>query len=206
MQRCLADAPLPDLVVVAQEKPAFLARTADQQWNVAGGVRGRRVEGLRRQVGPVHRRAEIVAVEQWQRRTPDRARRRRDCSREPLGRNLVQPVEVAARDAEFVQHGFGQRAGALAPAYPDRGAALDHGAVEQAARRRHGQQDADLPAAARLAEDRHVAGIAAEPLDIVAHPFERGDEVEHAGIAGLRVALAADIGEVRESRRCSGGG
>ncbi len=111
----------------------------------------------------------------------------------------MQPVAVAARDAEFLQHGFGQRVGALAGRDPDRGAALDHGAVEQAARRRHRQQDADLPAAARLAEDRDIAGIAAERLDIVAHPFERGDEVEHPGIAGMRVALAADIGEVQKA-------
>ena len=116
--KCLGDAPLPHLVVIGQEKAAFLARAADQQRDVVGDLRGRRVEGLRRQVGPVDDRAEIVAVEQRQRRTADRARGRRDRRREPVGRNLVQPLAFAARDAEFLQHGFGQRVGALAGARP----------------------------------------------------------------------------------------
>ena len=54
------------------------------------------------------------------------------------------------------------------------------------------EQRADLSAAARLAEDRDVARIAAEARGVVAHPFERGDEIEHADIARLREALAAD--------------
>ena len=68
--------------------------------------------------------------------------------------------------------------------------------MEQPARFRHREQHADFAAAARLAENRDIAGIAAEPLDIVAHPFERGDEIEGAGVAGMRIALAADRREI----------
>jgi hypothetical protein len=69
--------------------------------------------------------------------------------------------------------------------------------MKQALRRRHDQQRADLPAAARLAEDRDVGGIAAKRGDVVAHPFERGDHVERAGIARPGETLAADVVEMQ---------
>ncbi len=36
--------------------------------------------------------------------------------------------------------------------------------------------------AAGLTEDRHVAGISTELLDVVAHPFKRGDHVQRAAL------------------------
>jgi hypothetical protein len=57
--------------------------------------------------------------------------------------------------------------------------------VEQPLGRRHRQQRADLAAAARLAEDRHVARIAAEARGVVAHPLQRSDDVQHADVAGV---------------------
>src|SRR5581483_11464004 len=53
----------------------------------------------------------------------------------------------------------------------------------EAARRRHRHQHAYLRAAARLAEDGDVGGIASERRDIVAHPFERRHDIEHPGDA-----------------------
>ena len=50
------------------------------------------------------------------------------------------------------------------------GAALGDGPVEQPGRGRRAEQRADAHAARRLAEDRDVAGVAAEARDVVAHP------------------------------------
>src|SRR6516225_6448678 len=46
----------------------------------------------------------------------------------------------------------------------------------------------------------NIAGIAAEPLDIVAHPFERGHHVERAGIAGLGELRPAQLGKMHEAQ------
>src|SRR4030095_13506512 len=59
---------------------------------------------------------------------------------------------------------------------------------------------ADLAAAAGLAEDRDVAGIAAEALGIVAHPLQRGAHVERAGVAGLGKVLAAEVGKIHVTK------
>jgi hypothetical protein len=99
-------------------------------------------------------------------------------------------------EADFAQHRFRKLRGPLAVVEPDGRTPHYDGAVEQVARRRHRQQRAHLPAAARLAEDRHVAGIAAEALDVVAHPLQRRQHVERAGIAGLGESRAAKLGEV----------
>ncbi|MEZ5766059.1 MAG: hypothetical protein R3D69_18700 [Xanthobacteraceae bacterium] len=66
------------------------------------------------------------------------------------------------------------------------GAALHDGAVEQALGRRHRHDGRNLAAAARLAEDRDVAGVAAEFGDVVAHPGQRRNQIEHAGVRGFR--------------------
>ena len=68
--------------------------------------------------------------------------------------------------------------------------ALNNGLVEQALSRRHGHQRADLRSAAGLAEEGDIAGIAAERLGVVAHPFQRRDEVEQAGVGASGVILA----------------
>ena len=90
----------------------------------------------------------------------------------------------------MLQDGIGEPRRALALGEAHAGAALHDGLVEQALGARHGEEGADLSAAARLAEDRDVAGIAAEAGGMLAHPFERGDEIEQAGIARLGEALA----------------
>src|SRR5204862_2035727 len=57
------------------------------------------------------------------------------------------------------------------------------------------------PAAARLAEDRDVARIAAEGVDVVPHPLERHHDVLHPHVARLAVLLAASPGEVEKAER-----
>ena len=69
--------------------------------------------------------------------------------------------------------------------------------MEQPRGRGHGEQHADLVAAARLAEDHDVAGITAEAGDVVAHPPESSDEVEHPGVPAQRERLAAELGQVQ---------
>ena len=80
------------------------------------------------------------------------------------------------------------------------GAALDDRAMEQALAGRHRHHGRDLSAAAGLAEDRHVARVAAELADIVAHPFERRDEIEHAGVGSVR-KLRQQLAEIKEAER-----
>jgi hypothetical protein len=58
--------------------------------------------------------------------------------------------------------------------------------MKQPLRARHRHQRRDLPSTARLAEDRHEVRIAAEAVDVVAHPLQRQDDVQHAGGAGER--------------------
>jgi hypothetical protein len=94
------------------------------------------------------------------------------------------------------QHGVGKLRGALTLGEADAGAALHDRLVKQAFCLRHGEQGADLSAAARLTEDRDIAGIAADARRVVAHPLQRQHQVEHADVAGLREALAANCRQI----------
>ena len=80
-------------------------------------------------------------------------------------------------------------------------AALNHRAMKQVLRRRHCEQRRDFLAAAGLAEDRHVARIAAELRDIVAHPLQRRDQIEHPDVARLGKFVVAEAGEKRVAQR-----
>ena len=60
--------------------------------------------------------------------------------------------------------------------------ALRNCLVEQAGGGGRPEERADAHSAGRLAEDSDVAGIAAEVLDVVAHPLERGDLVEDPAV------------------------
>jgi hypothetical protein len=151
----------------------------------------RRLGGVLRHHRAVDDRAEIVAVEQRIGARAGGARGRHDRAQELVERHVRELGRIA--DAELLQHRVGQRIGALARREAHRRARLDHRAVEEALRGRHDQERADLSAAARLAEDRDVAGIAAKRGDVVAHPTERRDHVERAGIARPREAFAADV-------------
>ena len=72
--------------------------------------------------------------------------------------------------------------------------------MEKSLRRRHRHQRAHLPAPARLPEDRHVSGIAAELLRIVPDPLECRDDIEHPGVTRLRVLLSAEFGEIQVAK------
>lgn len=69
--------------------------------------------------------------------------------------------------------------------------------MEEVARAWHGEQEADLAAAPALAEDRHIAGIAAERGDVVGYPFQGLDDIQHAGDAGLGVLGPEDLTQMQ---------
>ena len=75
-------------------------------------------------------------------------------------------------------------------------AAFDDGSMEKPFRRRHGEKRGDFLTAAGFSEDEDSAGIAAEIGNVVAHPGERGDDIEHADVAGgfKRIAGVAEVG------------
>jgi hypothetical protein len=50
--------------------------------------------------------------------------------------------------------------------------------MKQSFRAGHGHQRGDFSTASRLTEDRDELWIAAKAGDVVAHPLERGDDVE----------------------------
>ena len=70
--------------------------------------------------------------------------------------------------------------------------ALGDRPVEQAARSGYRHQRRHRDAARRLAEDRHVAGVAAERGDVVAHPLQRRDLVAEAEV-GVERPLAGGV-------------
>ena len=63
--------------------------------------------------------------------------------------------------------------------------ALGDGSPEEALGRRHRHECRAAHAARGLAGDGDLGRIAAESSDVVLHPLQRGDLVEHAEVAGL---------------------
>jgi hypothetical protein len=110
----------------------------------------------------------------------------------PVG-NRLELVDLAAGEAEGLERCGRNRLlrldtrGGVGLAVAVAAAALRHDLVEEPLGRRRVHHPNDLPAAARLAEDRDVAGIPAEGLDIVVHPLQGGHQVGGPGVAGVRV-------------------
>ena len=160
---------------------------SDQERHLGADRAGCRIERVRRQRAAIHHGPERkplrpAAVEHFT---------------EPPHRQRVQVVEPAPGDAERREHPVGGGAGLLAGETAHLRAAHRDRLVEEAFRRRHPEQRAHLAAATRLAEHRDVVRVAAEIGDVVAHPLERRDDVEHAGV-GVGVAFAARVAEIEE--------
>src|SRR5579884_3268015 len=60
---------------------------------------------------------------------------------------------------------------------------LSNGPAEETSSTRHGHQRADAHPTRRFAKDRDVIRIAPESGDVLLHPGERGDLIEHAQIS-----------------------
>ena len=78
--------------------------------------------------------------------------------------------------------------------------ALVDGAMEQPARQRRLQVRGDAGAATGLAEDRHVAGIAAEGRDVALDPFQRSLLIHDAVVDG-QMAFAINCRMREEAKR-----
>ena len=114
--------------------------------------------------------------------------------------DLLDAIELVFRDTELGQETLGALGRIVRGLAANRGAALGDRAMEQPARRRHRHHRRGLTAAAGLAEDRHAIRIAAEALDVVAHPLERRDQVLHADVGCARPFLAAQAGKMQEAK------
>jgi hypothetical protein len=99
-------------------------------------------------------------------------------------------ADALFREAEFLDEFVGAFCRRRGFGEADAGAGLGDGAMEKALGAIGGHERAGFEAAAGFAEDEDLAGIAAEGRDVVAHPFERGDHVEHAGDAAIRELFA----------------
>ena len=153
---------VPDRIDCGIEAGHLVLHVANQQRNVGGqrgGVGGKRIAG---QNVAVHHGAEGVTVEQRPLRRTMLLGRRADDGQQLFCRQALQLRQVVPRDTELLQHDIRQLRRPLGAAQHDGGAALDDRFVEQAACQRHGHQRRNLPAAAGLAKDRDVSGVAAE--------------------------------------------
>ena len=121
---------------------------------------------------------------------------RLDHLEQALRRHLLQLLHLVRLEVQGRHHVARGLVSGFARDGPDRRSAFRDGAVKEALGGRHGHQRADLHAAAGLPKDGDVAGIAAHVADVVAHPFEREHEIEHAGVARFGETRAAEFGEV----------
>ncbi len=72
--------------------------------------------------------------------------------------------------------------------------------MDQARGRRHTKQRGHLGTAAGLPVDHDAVGVAAEVGDVLAHPFERIDQVRHADVGGVLVRRPADLRGIEEAK------
>ena len=144
------------------------------------------------------------------------------CEAQHTGRRLVRPlIEQGPRGDQLVrrrveQSGYGvlllraeqpdqlrgPPGGALARVRRGGRRALGDRPVEQAAGSGYRHQRRHRDAARRLAEDRHVAGVAAERGDVVAHPLQRRNLVAEAEVRVERPlggGIAGDVGEAERA-------
>jgi len=124
------------------------------------------------------------------------------CGDDRLRGRLYQGADITVANPQFRHEdasGFGPLPGCrrLGP-----GAALDDCPMIETVGGGHAHQHRDFAPAAGLAEDCHVAGIAAECTDILSHPMQGQDQVEHADIARFPISLRArKIGQMQIAER-----
>ena len=181
-QFVLGQGAMPDLVVGGHEDRGLVLHVANDQRDIGGNVRRVRIEGMARHDIAIHHRPERIAIHQRSRRRAQRLLRRIDRPQQSRDRQGLQSPNVARRQPELLQYRIRQLRRPLLGAQANTGPALDDRAMEQASRRRHGEQDADLPTTTGFPEDRDIVGIAPERGGVIAHPFQRRDHVQRAGI------------------------
>ena len=120
---------------------------------------------------------------------------RRSISRnESVGGHLLQPLNICAVEAQFIEQRHRQLAVRhTAVTLPAHGTALDGCPMEETLGCGHCHEGADFPAAAGLSIDHYSAGIPAEVRNILPHPIKRGDEIQHADIRRIGVFFTAQF-------------
>jgi hypothetical protein len=99
-------------------------------------------------------------------------------------------------DTEFSEDHVSDLCGVLERIHLHARAAFDDASIKEPLRRRHGEKRGHLLAAAGLPEDKDSARIAAEIGNVVAHPGQRSNDIEHAYVAGGLEQIAG-VAEVR---------
>ena len=137
---------------------------------------------------PTHGRTSKTLRRRTMRSAGSARRQARVARRSPI-RGELQPELFRVADR---REGSGQRPKHLA---------LDGGPRDQAVRERRGHQRDGVERAGREAEQRHVAGVAAEGADVLVNPLQRGELVEDAVLAGGQAVFCGQGGMPDEAER-----
>ena len=113
--------------------------------------------------------------------------------------HLLQRGDIVRPQPQLGHDLFRQLPGLLGAGRIAAAARLHRSAMEQSRRRRHAHQGGHLGAAARLAVDHDLVGIAAEIGDVLAHPAKRRNQVGHADVHRIGIGRPADLGQIEES-------
>ena len=116
---------------------------------------------------------------------------------QPCHRHALQFAHLPRLQSQFREQQIRVLHRVLVRRQTKHGSALDDRAMEQPFRARHRHQRRDFSAASGLTEDRDEIRIAAESVDVVAHPLERGDDVEQADAARQREVGTHRVAEIR---------
>ena len=158
------------------------------------GRRGHRVERVRRQVFAVHEWAEQCSGGRIETH-PNGIHR----AQQAIRRNLLDFIDAVARNAQFLDQGLGHHIGVFPRIRAQKRPALDRRAVVEPLPAGHRQKRAGLQSTAGLAKNHHIPGIASKPGDVLMHPVQTRNQVQHTDQPGCRVLLAAYIREVAKT-------
>ncbi len=112
---------------------------------------------------------------------------------------LLQSAHILSVDAQLGEELLRVAHRDIAINHLDRRAAFDNRAVEKPFGRGHCQQRLYLAPAAGLAKDGHRVWITSKLRDIRTHPFQRLNDVQHAGVARVR-KVPAEFAQIRKAQ------
>ena len=118
------------------------------------------------------------------------------CGHDAIERQGLNVRDTVRLDAELSENHVADFCRVVERIHLQARAAFDDGSIKKAFRWRHSEKRGHFLTAARFSEDEDFAGIATEIGNIVTHPSQRGDDIEHADVAGgfERIAGVAEVG------------
>src|SRR5262249_28847451 len=116
-------------------------------------------------------------------------------------RHFLNLIDLSGFQTDSGEEFFSRLCGGVASRSAKCGTALCDGAMEQTLCRWHGHQSRYFSAAARLPENCHIAGIAAEGRNVFFDPGQSSDDVLHSDVTRIRPLLAAKVGEVKKTKQ-----